>query len=198
MYEILLVSAMTRGVMGGGWFAYQYYKQRKEQQYYAELKKQLIESALCLIALKGSIDLDMIKNACQSIPILKNNIPDTLNKILENIKPTQTHIETVQDCPFKFNSIAPMYSENQFSCPIKVNNPKKYEHFGPVRYEPLNHNKWKFYDEIPNNSDTMPVTCTNTSYDDYLKWKESLINNPPACKISIKDTQKPDDVQIVI
>lgn len=166
MSEILLASAITLIIVSGGFLTYQYYKQYKEQQYYAELKKQIIESILCLVALKGSSDLDMIKVACQSIPILKYNIPETLNQILETIKTHPQQQQQQQSIPFT----CPVYMDTgEFSCPIKYN-PKK-THKLPVVIEKANNSRMG-------------------SYEDYVKWRESLTNN---------QTKDPiDDIHITI
>jgi hypothetical protein len=98
----LLIGGIVIGLVGGGIMAYNYYREYKRQQYYAEMKKLMFEIAMYYVAINGMIDLNAIKNACEALPSLKDSVPEILNKILNNIQPMSQQFVNQHQMPQPF------------------------------------------------------------------------------------------------
>jgi hypothetical protein len=121
----LLIGGVIIGIVGGGIMAYNYYREYKRQQYYAEMKKLMFEIAMYYVAINGMIDLNAIKNACEALPNLKNSVPEILNKILNNIQPINQQFMNQSQMPHPFipQSFMPQsIYQSKTACPIAFAN----------------------------------------------------------------------------
>lgn len=197
MNDIILVGAITTLIIGSGFMAYRYYKQYKEQQYYEELKKQAIGSIMYLIAIKGLVDLDVIKNACDVIPILKNNIPDTLNKILENIQPISAQVQTQMKAQKEVDKYIdmPHHSDHLMRFPhaVEMDWPAKRSYINYSQYKPCPENIYApcptvVHKQTPPIKPAVYTKCKldgQATYDEYMKWKQSLPQAGDVQKVSM-------------
>lgn len=87
-WEILISNLISTFIVGGGILTYHLYIKYKEQQYYNYLKQQLGDmlmgvsySVLYYMVLKGSIDVNQIKNILNMQPHLKQHFPFDLDDI---------------------------------------------------------------------------------------------------------------------